>query len=720
MTALGARAPVDPLADLVVDDVGAIHRRPGLRIELLPHVLEDGLLVTEILARLAIELPEHAVLADREHQILSARIDEHALEDDVEVERFTGRVRVVPRQLAGIEIERDGGARVERLVERVHPAAHRHPRLRLRRTPVGEIEIRIVAAGDPRLAAGAEQVRQAAPRIAAGFTDTGDRVESPQLLAGLGVVGADEALLLDVLLTAAHALDDFSFGDERTARTAAAIGHCHVPGNFAGLRVERHEMRVAHRDIELVVVQRDTARRGVAAETLLPDQIAGLAIDRLDDPAGVIDEDRPVARERRGLIRAAFGHRGDPDQLQILCVVTRDLCQRAVVRREVIAADRQPVSWRGIAKILVGDGGEVLDFARDGETGDWRLRLTAPAATTAARGWSGRSSCRCRCLCSGLCGWSRRGGCSANHDRCCGGERCRARRSSVRLQDERDDVHVGVGRQCPGSVRRHRRLDQAEQIARVARAPAADERRPGERRIAHEIRAVTAGAVRLERGTAGVGLFGGKRTCRWRLLSRDAQNAEREHCGKNKEEWLTQTHLPPHVPNDPNDSNDPNDLFEKPTPEIAAIWSGALLAVELDVKLALPQRLDLRRGQIDRSGERATRALADREVGNRGAARALGHALMQPRDRGRPGEPFERAVDGELAAAERAGCGALAGDVDAIVGTRRRHPAKPRREFLSALRGERDRAGHERGGDRHCHDALSQCHSHSSGGVVAA
>src|SRR4030095_15795135 len=137
------------------------------------------------------------------------------------------------------------------LVERVHPAAHRHPRLRLRRTPVGEIEIRIVATGNPCLAAGAEQIREAAPCFA-GLAFGGDRVESPELLAGLRVVGADEALLLDVLLTAAHALDDFSFGDERTARTAAAVWHQCVPGNFSGPRVERHEMGVAHRDIYLV------------------------------------------------------------------------------------------------------------------------------------------------------------------------------------------------------------------------------------------------------------------------------------------------------------------------------------------------------------------------------------------------------------------------------------------------------------------------------------
>ena len=75
------------------------------------------------------------------------------------------------------------------------------------------------------------------------------------------------------------------------------------------------------------------------AETLFPDQIAGLAVERLNDAAGVVQEDRAVVRERRRLIGAAFVHRPDPRQLQILCVVARDLRQRAVVRRELIAPD---------------------------------------------------------------------------------------------------------------------------------------------------------------------------------------------------------------------------------------------------------------------------------------------------------------------------------------------------------------------------------------------
>ena len=93
-----------------VDDVGAIRRLAGLRIELVPDVLEDRLLVPEVLAGLAIELPQHAVLADGEDQVLPAGIDEHAFEHDVEVERFAGRVLVVPRQLAGVD---DRARRVE-------------------------------------------------------------------------------------------------------------------------------------------------------------------------------------------------------------------------------------------------------------------------------------------------------------------------------------------------------------------------------------------------------------------------------------------------------------------------------------------------------------------------------------------------------------------------------------------------------------------------------
>ena len=58
-------------------------------------------------------------------------------------------------------------------------------------------------------------------------------------------------------------------------------------------------------------------------------------------------------------------HRPDPRELQILDVVARDLVQRAVAPRLIVAARHQPVARRRIAQHLVGDRHEVLDLARD-------------------------------------------------------------------------------------------------------------------------------------------------------------------------------------------------------------------------------------------------------------------------------------------------------------------------------------------------------------------
>ena len=62
-------------------------------------------LCAEELAGPAIELPQHAGLADREHELVGADVDEHALEHLVEIERFAGNVLEVPRQLAVVDVQ---------------------------------------------------------------------------------------------------------------------------------------------------------------------------------------------------------------------------------------------------------------------------------------------------------------------------------------------------------------------------------------------------------------------------------------------------------------------------------------------------------------------------------------------------------------------------------------------------------------------------------------
>ncbi len=87
-------------------------------------------------------------------RLLRAVIDQDALEHLVQIERLARRMAVIPFQLAGIGIQRHSGIGIERGAI-PGAAACPHPRLGLGRAPIGEIEIGIVGAGDPGLAAGA-------------------------------------------------------------------------------------------------------------------------------------------------------------------------------------------------------------------------------------------------------------------------------------------------------------------------------------------------------------------------------------------------------------------------------------------------------------------------------------------------------------------------------------------------------------------------------------
>ena len=242
---------------------------PRLRIDLLEHVLKDGVLVAEELAGLAIDLPQHAGLADGEEVLLGADVDQHLLEHFVEIERLAGHVLDVPRQRAVLDAQRHRRRGVERRVRGLVAAAGRHPRLRLRDAPVGEIEIGIVAAGDPGVAAGARDVGHGAPGVAAGLAGARDGVELPQLLAGLGVVGADVAAILrPEPIAAVQPLDHLAARDDRTARigeAAARVRDRHIPRHLAGARIERDQAAVVGRHVDLVAVDRDVAHRAEAA-----------------------------------------------------------------------------------------------------------------------------------------------------------------------------------------------------------------------------------------------------------------------------------------------------------------------------------------------------------------------------------------------------------------------------------------------------------------------
>ncbi len=191
---------------------------------------------------LAVELPQYPRLADGEHQLPAADVDQHAFEDFVHVERFAGHVLEIPGELAVVGIQGHGRTGEERLVARLRTAADAQPGLGLRDAPVGLVEIGIVAAGDPGIAAGAQQVRKLAPGIAARLALARHGLKLPELLAAGRVVGADEAALeFSVLCAARQTLDHFSMDHDR------ADWCCCSPFSDRRCRFARRFCRCAHR-----------------------------------------------------------------------------------------------------------------------------------------------------------------------------------------------------------------------------------------------------------------------------------------------------------------------------------------------------------------------------------------------------------------------------------------------------------------------------------------
>ena len=178
-------------------------------------------------------------------------------------------------ELAGVGVERQRRARVERLVERRHAAAARHPGFRLRGAPVGEIQSGIVAAGDPRLAAGAEQMSGSAPQVSPPGSPCRwrpCRTARARLPRGR-VVGADEAFLLAVIACSRRGPGSpclWPRAGRCWCREAALVRSPMVglPHGLAGPRIERHQLRVAGRREDLVVVDRDAAHRAAVRRSV--------------------------------------------------------------------------------------------------------------------------------------------------------------------------------------------------------------------------------------------------------------------------------------------------------------------------------------------------------------------------------------------------------------------------------------------------------------------
>ncbi len=197
----------------------------------------------------------------------------------------------------------------------------------------------------------------------------GDRVEAPDELAVLGVIGLDEAA--DAILAAVGADQDFAVDGGWRHRLAVAllgIADLFLPDDGAGLGVERDELRVERADIDLVVIDRDAAVVRPAAEGRdrtelrleVPDLLAGLGVERIDVAVGGGDVHDAVNNDRRRLQRLFDFGGEDPGRMQMPHVAAVDLRVRIETRLLVIG-----VGVEEVFPVLVGVSELLLRDRRD-------------------------------------------------------------------------------------------------------------------------------------------------------------------------------------------------------------------------------------------------------------------------------------------------------------------------------------------------------------------
>ena len=263
--ALRARARLHPLPDLLLEDVAAIRRLAGLRIDAREDVLEDRLLeVRETCRSRRSSFHRMPALPMVNSSFCppistSTRSNTSSRSSD-----SPGTCWKYQASLPSSGLSATRGTGEQPLSPGFAPRLTRIHGLACATPQYVAIEIGIVAAGDPRLAAGAQQIRKSCPTCRRPAVPSRAMVlKFPKLLAGGRIVGADEAALGPILRAARQPLHHLPVDHERPARVAVAlsrIGDRGLPDDLAGARVQRVQPRIRGRDEHLVLIDRQAAR----------------------------------------------------------------------------------------------------------------------------------------------------------------------------------------------------------------------------------------------------------------------------------------------------------------------------------------------------------------------------------------------------------------------------------------------------------------------------
>ena len=215
----------------------------------------------------------------------------------------------------------------------------------------------------------------AAPRLVARLAGGRNRPPAPQLLARPRVVGGDDAGVRPAVRHAAPARERSPAADDRPRglrrRVDPVVEDLRLPHLLAGLRVESEDVvvRAGVDDVAAVDGHVPVGLEQVGEDVLLhvlrhlapvlPDEVAGDGVDRLDDVARVRHVEHAPVGQRCPLL-AARPERARPDHPQVADVVPVDLIERAVAPAVLRPAPHQPVAGRRVLQHGVGDGHEPV------------------------------------------------------------------------------------------------------------------------------------------------------------------------------------------------------------------------------------------------------------------------------------------------------------------------------------------------------------------------
>ena len=210
----------------------------------------------------------------------------------------------------------------------------------------------------------------AAPAFVAGFAVRGSGVEAPDFFAGEGVVRGDVAVFAFARAgAAADTLPSTTMGRRRCGR-----GHRSWFPSAARRCGRRGRRRAVGRRVEHdVLIDGEGFGARLAGDIggdfalVLPEKIAGGAIERLHDGAGRDDIHDAVMDERDGF-GLAGADAASPDHAELVDVLFGDLFERAVALGVVGAAEHQPVVRTGIFQHLLSDRDIALDLREGGQS----------------------------------------------------------------------------------------------------------------------------------------------------------------------------------------------------------------------------------------------------------------------------------------------------------------------------------------------------------------